>query len=76
MKYAIGSTLKKKRRQAKLKVENVTDFLRENGVNVAHKTIYGWENESAFPSINTFLLLCELYEIEDVLKTFKKDSSE
>lgn len=73
MKYLIGSTLKNARKNAGMSVDDVACFLHKNEVSVATKTIYGWENDFSVPSVSTFLLLCELYGINDILNTFKND---
>ena len=51
-----------------MSVDDVVIYLDENNVRVAAKTIYGWENDSSCPNINTFLLLCKKYDIKDILK--------
>lgn len=73
MKYQIGSILKQSRKNKKLSVEDVAYFLHKNDVSVSTKTIYGWENDFAYPSINNFLLLCKLYKIDN-LNTFSTKS--
>ena len=37
---------------------------------VATKTIYGWESGQAQPDADTLLVLCEIYNIDDILGTF------
>lgn len=70
MKYIIGNELKKARKNAKMTVEDVVAFLGENDIYVSTKTVYGWENDFAYPSVHIFLLLCEKYGITDVIGTF------
>lgn len=76
MKKSIGKTLKNARKRNRLTIEDVQQFLSENEINSASKTIYGWENDFSMPNINIFLLLCKFYRIRDVLKTFGYDYSE
>lgn len=76
MKNSIGTTLKNARKNAGMTVEDVYNFLAENNINSAIKTIYGWENDFSYPGINTFLLLCKLYGIKDILETFGYGSTE
>ena len=37
---------------------------------MAEKTIYGWESGQAQPNADTFMILCDIYHINDVLKEF------
>ena len=66
----IGSTLKQIRKSKNLSIDDVAYFFIKNNILISNKTIYGWENNFANPPLNKFLLLCELYEIKDVIKTF------
>jgi len=70
MKYFIGPILKKARKNKELSVEDVANHLDTMEYPVSAKTIYGWEEDFAYPSVPVFLLLCELYDIEDILGTF------
>ena len=45
-------------------------MLHERSVEVAPKTIYGWESGQANPSADMLLTLCELYNIENILSAF------
>ncbi|MEA5010434.1 MAG: helix-turn-helix transcriptional regulator [Angelakisella sp.] len=68
---SIGSILKSKRSELGLSVSQVSDFLISNGIARAGvKTIYSWENNNSQPTPDALLLLCKLYNIEDVLLTF------
>ena len=73
MKYLIGNALRQARKNAKMKVVDVVKYLEEQGIPVAEKTVYGWENDSAYPSITIFLLLCERYSIENIMETFTQN---
>lgn len=66
----IAEVLKKYRKHRNLTVPQVTEILKEHGYDVAVKTIYGWESGATQPTADTLMLLCELYEIEDILATF------
>lgn len=70
MEKPIGATLKNARKDAGLSVKDVRQMLLKNNIDVAEKTIYGWENDFCYPNIKTFLLLCNLYGMKDVLVTF------
>ena len=67
----IGEILRKYRKQRGWSVADVAIQLRENyKVNVAEKTIYGWESDQSYPRTETLLLLCELYQIESLTNDF------
>lgn len=61
----IGDTLKKYRKMRGWKVMDVVVKLHElYGVNIAEKTVYGWESDQSLPRSETLLMLCELYQID------------
>lgn len=70
MKFKIGSTLKQLRASKNLSIDDVAYYFIKNDILISNKTIYGWENDFSYPPLNKFLLLCELYEIENIIKTF------
>lgn len=66
----IGRVLKYYRKLRNLSVAHVSEYLSEKHFPAAPKTIYGWENGHSQPDTDTLLLLCNLYEIEDILTAF------
>lgn len=40
------------------------------GLTVSYKTIYGWESDQSYPRTETFLALCELYQIDKPYEAF------
>lgn len=69
----IGTILKAYRKANNLKVHDLGVILRERySIDVKDKTIYGWESNQAHPTSDTFLALCEFYQIEDVPAAFSK----
>ena len=67
----IGEKLKEARIAAGLKVQEVSDILKQDGYEKASiKTVYSWESGNSQPSPDYFLKLCDLYHIDDVLETF------
>lgn len=66
----IGDVLKKCRNSKNISVNSVSDYLAQNDFIVAPKTIYGWENGHSELNAKILMLLCSLYEIDDILKTF------
>ena len=66
----ISEVLKNYRKLNKLSVRDVSVLLKEKSLNVAEKTIYGWESGQTQPNADTLLMLCEIYNIENILNTF------
>ena len=60
----VGSFLKKSRKKNNSSVQEVSNRLfNEYGVKVAVKTLYGWEVSRSQPDIETFLALCQIYNV-------------
>ncbi|MBQ9886600.1 MAG: helix-turn-helix transcriptional regulator [Lachnospiraceae bacterium] len=66
----IATCLKYYRKLNKLSVNEVADILKEHNISSATKTIYGWENGRSQPDADTFMLLCEIYNIDNILEAF------
>lgn len=66
----IAKVLKTYRKQNQYSINDVAMFLKEKDIKVAPKTIYGWESGQAQPDADTLLVLCEIYNITDILATF------
>ena len=67
---SIGSVLKYYRKLRNLSVNDVSLYLSENNSSASPKTIYGWENDHTEPNLHTLVLLCHLYEIDDISSAF------
>ena len=65
--------LKEYRKRNHYSVKDVSIRLMEHDIDVAPKTIYGWESGQAQPTADTLLLLCEIYNIPDILNSFGYD---
>lgn len=63
MPSKISAILKSKRKSLKLSVKEVVTLLAENGISIADKTLYGWENGVRQPDADTFITLCKIYGI-------------
>ena len=66
----IAKVLKEYRKNNNLSVKEVAEILENKSMVVAEKTIYGWESGQAQPDADTLLVLCDIYNIKDVLGTF------
>ena len=50
-----------------LSMANLCAYLRDKyGVNVAEKTVYGWESNQAHPTSDVFVALCDIYKINNI----------
>lgn len=69
----IGKILKKYRKMNALSVRDVVYALSEKyGVNVAEKTVYGWESNQAQPTAAMLVALCDIYKINNVSDVFSE----
>lgn len=66
----IARVLKEYRKKNQYTIYDVADKLKENNLEVAIKTIYGWESGQTQPDADTLLKLCDIYEIKDILAEF------
>lgn len=67
----IGNVLKKYRKLNGLSVHDVALILHQDyQLQVAEKTIYGWESNQAHPTSDMFLILCEIYQINNIADPF------
>lgn len=51
-------------------IKDVSEILKKHNVKAATKTIYSWENATTQPSADTLMLLCEIYDIPNILEAF------
>lgn len=72
----ISKVLKAYRKQNNYSVRDVAAKLKDNSLVVAEKTIYGWESGQTQPDADTLLVLCDIYNIDDILATFGYSDSE
>ena len=71
----IPKVLKEYRKRNHYSVKDVSIRLMEHDIDVAPKTIYGWESGQAQPDADTLLVLCDIYNIDDVLGAFGYSSN-
>ena len=57
---SIAKVLKEYRKKNHYSVKDVSLMLHERSIQVAPKTIYGWESGQSQPSADLLLTLCEL----------------
>lgn len=65
----IGTWLRFYRKAAKLSVNDVIDkFEKEYHIKYTNKAVYGWENGQNQPPADTFLILCKMYNISNIVE--------
>lgn len=74
-KEIIPQLLRDKRNCKGLSIEQVSAKLKEIGISVAPKTLYGYENGASMPNVPTFIALCDIYEVTDILSSVNQHSS-
>lgn len=63
----IGLLLKKYRKLNQLTIQDVVVELSDRyDVQVAEKTVYGWESNQAHPTTDVFVALCDIYKIGNI----------
>lgn len=66
----ISKVLKAYRKLNHYSVNDLVIKLEDNNLPVAAKTVYGWESGQTQPDADTLLVLCKIYNIENILDTF------
>lgn len=66
----ISGTLAKLRKEAGLSQKQVAEYLKQRGIALTQQAVSKWERGDTLPNAEEFLLLCELYQIRDVLNEF------
>lgn len=66
----IARSLKYYRNVNHKSIDDIITFLGKHNYDVSKKTIYAWENGSNQPRADILMLLCEYYQIDDVLTAF------
>ena len=74
--YEAMQELREIRKKREIKMAQVVKHLHENGIDVAEKTVYGWESGQANPSIQVFMLLCRFYGVADIHQLFADEENQ
>ena len=69
-KEEIAKVLKESRKKTGLSAKGGIEKLSLHDIKVSPKTLYGWESGHSQPDADTFLLLCDIYGIEDIMLAF------
>lgn len=73
-KHNIGEVLRQKRRELNYSVDDVCLKLHDYGITISAKTLYNYETSYRQPDADTLMALCEIYKIDDIMKTFGYDN--
>lgn len=72
----LGRMLRYYRRARNLSVNQVVENLREEyDLSISPKTVYGWETSQNQPSADTFLVLCKMYQVSNILESLGYEGS-
>ena len=71
----ISKVLKAYRKLNHYSVNDLVIKLEDYKLPVAPKTIYGWERGQTQPDADTLLILCKIYNIDNILGTFGYNDS-
>lgn len=63
-KKQIALFLKNRRKELNITVKEVIDYLKNYGITISEKTLYGWESGHSQPDSDTFIILCKIYGVE------------
>ncbi|MBQ4057513.1 MAG: helix-turn-helix transcriptional regulator [Lachnospiraceae bacterium] len=73
---SIGKWLRHYRKAANLSVNEVIEkFEREYDITYTNKAVYGWESGQNQPPADTFLILCRMYNITNIVESMGYSSS-
>ena len=64
----IAYLLRNNRKRNGYSVEQVAEKLHERGISISTKALYGYENKVGKPKLNTFVALCDIYGITNILE--------
>lgn len=66
----IGTVLREAREKKGLDVKEVISLLEEDGISIKKQTLYGYETNIRSMTPDTFLALCKIYNIRNILQEF------
>ncbi len=66
----IGRMLRYYRKANEFSVKYVVEALANNyDVKISPKTLYSWENSQNIPSADHMLMLCQMYQVPDIMRS-------
>ncbi len=71
-KEQVAAFLYDKRREKQMTGQEVSDKLKMYGIDISKTTIWGYEKGVSGPTVPTFIALCKIYEVDDVIEEVKQ----
>lgn len=71
-KEQVAAFLYDKRREKQMTGQQVSDKLKMYGIDISKTTIWGYEKGVSGPTVPTFIALCKIYEVDDVIEEVKQ----
>ena len=65
-----GVTLTKLRKRKHIKQSELAALLADRGISVTNQAISKWETGKTVPNAIQFLIICDIYGVEDVMSCF------
>ena len=62
----VSTLLRDRRKALGLSVKKAVEQLADRNVPISEKTLYGWESGHRQPDADTFLVLCDIYDIDTI----------
>lgn len=72
----IGKKLKQLRERNNLTRKEVADKLKDLGLDISDKTLYGYESDRNSANADMFLALCKIYKCNNIMETFSNSVDE
>lgn len=69
-KTVIAKTLKILRKRTDMTAKDASVALKEHGIDISAKTIYGYESGISSPNADVFIALCRIYKCRNIMDEF------
>ena len=66
----IGEIIATNRKKFKMTQPELAERLAAEGIQISYKSISSWEKGISEPAIETFLTICKILEIPDIMETY------
>lgn len=76
MEKKIGTIFREARERNNLEIKDVLDLLENEGISIKKQTMYCYETNTRSMTPDTFLALCKIYKIKNILQEFKDVDSD